>query len=189
MSICVLRRCCCILVLTVGSSSFFGRRRTVGRHLTVRMSGASDCRELLFVWGRLTVGRTSLSGAIHEFRYFCHTSRQWQNCREPLIVVRSSLSGVSHCQEVSLLRASCHCELLSLSGLRVSHCFGRRRTAGKHLTVRSFSLSGASQFLGASCCWEASHCRELLIVRRFSRLAISATRVVVGRIVGSLSLS
>ena len=34
--------------------------------------------------------------------------------------------------------------------------FGRRRTVVRHLTVRSFSLSGAS------------HCREVLTVRCFS---------------------
>ena len=194
--------------LTVGTPSSHSREFLILWEAS-HCWAASHCQELLtagsfpLFGGVLLFGGVSLSGAIHDCRYFCHTSRQWQNCREPLIVVRSSLSGVSHCREVSLWPASCHCELLSLSGLRVSYCLGGVALLGgislsgashrreflsllgclavkRLLTAGSFSLSGGSHnsryFCNTSRRWQ--NWREPLAVVRSSLPGVSHCREV-----------
>ena len=96
-----------------------------------------------------------------------------------LAVASFLLLGASHCQgsefvyvgSFLLLRGSSLREGTSLLG--ASECWelligGRRRTHGRLLTVRSFSLSCAPPFLGASCCREGtSHCQEEFAVGMF----------------------
>ena len=69
----------CQELLTVRSFSFFGGVLLFGGF---SLSGASQCQEALTT------------------RNLCHTSRRWQNCREPLIVVRfaPSDSRQENCQ-------------------------------------------------------------------------------------------